>query len=130
MDAARIPREAEATGFIHLKPEIIRMIKENEGGKGEVIELAEKAGIQAVKSARDLIPHIRSSEQTHVEVKAWIYPNGIEVKSLLSSPEPASLESESLMAVITALVTLFELCREIDSAIIISDIKLVRILRH
>lgn len=129
MDTQRIPKEAEATGFIHLKPEIIRMIKENEGGKGEVIELAEKAGIQAVKSARDLIPHIRSSEQTHVEVKAWIYPNGIEVKSLLSSPEPASLESESLMAVITALVTLFELCREIDSAIIISDIKLVRIMR-
>ena len=129
MDAPGNPKEAEATGFIHLKPEIIRMIKENEGGKGELIELAEKAGIQAVKSARDLIPHIRSSEQTHVEVKAWIYPNGIEVKSLLSSPEPASLESESLMAVITALVTLFELCREIDSAIIISDIKLVRIMR-
>ena len=130
MDAPRIPKEAEATGFIHLKPEIIRMIKENEGGKGEVIELAEKAGVQAVKSARDLIPNIRSSEQTHVEVKAWIYPNGIEVKSQLRSPEPASLESESLMAVITALVTLFELCREIDSAIIISDIKLVRIIRR
>ena len=129
MNAPRIPKEAEATGFIHLKTDVVRMIKENEGGRAEVIGLAEKAGVQAVKSAQDLIPHIRSSEQTLVEVKVWIYPNGIEVRSLLSSPEPASLESEALLAVITALVTIFELCRDLDSAMMISDIKLVRVIR-
>jgi molybdenum cofactor biosynthesis enzyme len=43
MNATGIPKEAEATGFIHLKPYVIHMIKENEAGKGEVIDLAEKA---------------------------------------------------------------------------------------
>jgi cyclic pyranopterin phosphate synthase len=126
MNATVVPREAEATGFIHLKPSVVEMIKENQTGKGEVISLAENAGIQAVKSVTSLIPCIRSSESTHVEVKAWIYPNGIEVKSMITSQVPASIESEALMAVITALITLFELCRTMDPSMIISDIKLLR----
>jgi cyclic pyranopterin monophosphate synthase len=129
MNTTGIPKEAEATGFIHLKPEVIRMIKENEMGKGEVIGQAEKAGVQAVKTVSDLIPHIQSSELTSVDIKAWIYPNGIEVRSLVRSPVPASIESEALMSVITALVTLFELCHSIDSSMVISDIKLIRSIR-
>jgi cyclic pyranopterin monophosphate synthase len=121
-----IPKEAEATGFIHLKPYVIKMIKENEVGKGEVIELAEHAGIQAVKTAGALIPRIQSSEFPTVIVKARIYPNGIEVQSLIKSTEPASIESEALMAVFTALITVFEFCRTMDSSMVISDIKLLR----
>jgi len=123
------PKVAEATGFIHMKPEAVRMIKENESGLGEVIVLAERAGIQAVKEVSRLIPHIRSSESTHVAIKSWIYPNGIEVKSMVRSNEPASLESEALMAVITSLVTIFELCRSVDNSMVISDTKLTRVFR-
>ena len=126
MNTTGIPKEAEATGFIHLKPYVIQMIKENEAGKGEIINLAENAGIQAVKTAGVLIPRIQSSEFTTVFVKARIYPNGIEVKSLIKSPEPASIESEALMAVFTALITVFEFCRTMDPSMVISDIKLLR----
>jgi len=129
MAATGIVIEAEATGFIHMKPDTIRMIKENEGGKGEVISLAEKAGAQAVRSAGEIIPHIRSSEHILADVKAWVYPNGVEIKSLLRSREPASIESEALMSVTSALVTLFELCRDKDTTMMISDIKLTRIIR-
>jgi|WetSurMetagenome_2_1015567.scaffolds.fasta_scaffold246324_3 cyclic pyranopterin monophosphate synthase len=126
MNTKDIPKEAEATGFIHLKPHVIEMIKENREEKGNITILAEKAGIQAVKSAGTLIPHIQSSESTVVQVRARIYPNGIEIKSQVTSPEPASIESEALMAVITALVTVFELSRTMDHSMVISDIKLLR----
>jgi cyclic pyranopterin phosphate synthase len=122
---ARI-KEAEASGFIHLKPETIRMIKENELEKGEVITIAELAGIQAAKNTSNLIPLVHHISLTRVDVKVYVYPNGIEVKSAIRSVCQAGLETEALTAVSVALLTLFEICKSTDSSPVISDIKLTR----
>jgi cyclic pyranopterin monophosphate synthase len=119
-------KEAEASGFIHLKPETIRMIKENELEKGEVIAVAEIAGIQAAKNASNLVPLVHQVPLTRVDVKAYIYPNGIEVKSLIRSVCQQGLETEALTAVSVALLTLFEICKGADASLAISDIRLTR----
>jgi len=119
-------KEAEASGFIHLKSETIRMIKENELEKGEAIAMAEMAGMKAAKNTGDLVPLVHRVSLTGVEVKAYIYPNGIEVKSTIKSLNPAGGETEALTAVCIALLTLFEICKNVDGAPVISDIKLMR----
>jgi cyclic pyranopterin phosphate synthase len=125
-DNSMISRMAEASGFIHLKPETIRMIKENEMERGEVISTAEISGIQAVKNTSNLIPLVHHVSLTRIDVKAYIYPNGIEVKSLIQSVCQQSLETEALTAVTVALLTLFEICKNADSSAAITDIRLLR----
>ncbi|MBN1789169.1 MAG: hypothetical protein JW830_01645 [Bacteroidales bacterium] len=119
-------KEAEASGFIHLKPETIRMIKENELEKGEVITMAEMAGMQAAKNTSNIVPLVPQVALSGVEVKAYVFPNGIEVKSVIRSVGHTGLETEALSAVSIALLTLFEICKNVDGAPVISDIKLTR----
>jgi cyclic pyranopterin phosphate synthase len=117
-------REAQASGFIHLKPETINLIRENELQKGEVITLAEISGIQAVKNTVHLIPLVHDVQLSHIDVKAYIYPNGIEVKSLVKSVCQRGVEVEALTAVSVALLTIYEVCKSSDASIVISDIKM------
>jgi cyclic pyranopterin phosphate synthase len=120
------PKETEAIGFIHMKADTIRMIKENEQGLGEVIALAETAGIHAVHKAHELIPHILQPSDAEITLKTSIYPNGIEAKVRLRAMAPASIESEALLAIATCLVSLFEMCRPVDASMVVSDIRLIR----
>lgn len=129
IDTTSIPesiKEAEASGFIHLKPDTIRLIKENELEKGEMITIAEIAGMQAAKNTSSLIPLVHQVSLTGVDVKAYVYPNGIEVKSVIRSKSHTGLETEALTAVTVALLTLFEVCKNVDGTPVISDIKLTR----
>jgi cyclic pyranopterin phosphate synthase len=119
-------KEAGASGFIHLKPETIGLIKENELEKGEVITMAEIAGMQAAKNTSSLVPLVHHVSLTGVDVKAYVYPNGIEVKSIIKSVSHTGLETEALTAVTIALLTLFEICKNVDGTSVISDIKLTR----
>ena len=119
-------REAEASGFIHLRPETIKMIKENELEKGEVIAIAEIAGMQAAKNTSSLVPLVHQALLTQVDVKAYLYPNGIEVKSFIRSVGQSGLETEALTAVSVALLTLYEICKSSDNSLVISDLKLNR----
>jgi len=119
-------KDAEASGFIHLKSETVRLIRQNELEKGDAITLAEMAGMQAAKRTAELIPLVHQTMLTGIDVKAYIFPNGIEVKSLVRSDCQSSLEAEALVAVSTALMTLYEICKTADPSMIISDIKIQR----
>jgi cyclic pyranopterin phosphate synthase len=118
-------KKAQASGFIHLKPETISLIKDNKLQKGEVITVAEVSGIQAANHASSLIPLALHVSLTHVDVKAYVYPNGIEVKSSVKSVCQSGIEIEALTAVSVALLTIFEICKHADSSMTISDIKLL-----
>jgi len=118
-------KEAQASGFVHLKPETVRLIKENELQKGEIIALAEISGIQAASSTCHLIPLVHNVPLTHVDVKAYVFPNGIEVKSIVKSVCQSGIEIEALTAVSVALFAIYEICKNADSSMVISDIKLL-----
>jgi len=119
-------REAEATGFIHLRPETIRKIKDNKLKQGDVIALAEMAGVEAVKNISSVVPQVQHVSLTKAEVKAYAYPNGIEIKSFMRSVSKTGLETEALTAVCVALLTLFEICKPLDNSLALGDIKLTR----
>jgi cyclic pyranopterin phosphate synthase len=128
IDATQLPaltQEAHASGFIHMKPETIDLIKENEMQQGEVITLAETSGMRAAGMTSQVIPLIHNIPLTRVDVKAYIYPNGIEVKSSVKSICRTGLELEALHAVTAALLTIYEICKSADSSMTVSEVKLL-----
>jgi cyclic pyranopterin phosphate synthase len=121
-----IMHEAEATGFIHLKPDAVQQIKENELEKGDVLTYAETCGVEAAKRTREFVPLVNDINLTKIEVKAYVYPNGIEVKSFINSVGQSGMEIEALTAVSISLLTLYEICKTADPSLFISDLKILR----
>lgn len=117
-------RIAKASGFIQLQPETLKLITENLIKKGDVITIAEIAGIQAAKETSHLIPLCHPLQLTKVEVKATPEKHGVRVNSLTKCIGQTGVEMEALTAVNMALLTIYDMCKAVDKQMVISDIKL------
>ncbi|WP_346854083.1 cyclic pyranopterin monophosphate synthase MoaC [uncultured Draconibacterium sp.] len=118
-------RTAVASGFIQLEKETIRLINESLIKKGDVITIAEIAGIQAAKETSRLIPLCHPLQLTKVEVKATVKTNGVEVVSLTKCIGQTGVEMEALTAVNIALLTIYDMCKAVDKQMTMSNIKLI-----
>lgn len=117
-------RVAKASGFISLQPETVRLISGNLIKKGDVITIAEIAGIQAAKETSRLIPLCHPLQLTKVEVKANVTETGVEVKSMTKCIGQTGVEMEALTAVNVALLTIYDMCKAVDKQMEMRDIKL------
>ncbi|HNV53188.1 MAG TPA: cyclic pyranopterin monophosphate synthase MoaC [Tenuifilaceae bacterium] len=118
-------REAHAKGFIKLSRETFRLISENQMKKGDVLTVAEIAGIQAAKRTPELIPLCHTLMLTKVDVKATLTSEGVEVNSYVKCIGQTGVEMEALTAVSTALLTVYDMCKAVDKNMVISDVKLL-----
>jgi cyclic pyranopterin phosphate synthase len=117
-------RIAKAWGFITLQPETVRLIKENLIKKGDVITVAEIAGVQAAKETPRLIPLCHNLMLTKVEVKGLLKDNGIRIESMVKCTGKTGVEMEALTAVSIALLTIYDMCKAVDKSMVIKDIRL------
>lgn len=117
-------RVAKASGFIQLQPETIQLIRENQLKKGDVLTIAEIAGIQAAKETSRLIPLCHTLLLTKVEVKTEVTENGIRIGSTVKCIGQTGVEMEALSAVNIALLTIYDMCKAVDKQMVLSDIKL------
>ena len=118
-------RVAKAEGFIRLNNETVGLIKENQMKKGDVLTIAEIAGIQGGKNTSSLIPLCHPLPITKLDVKAEIKENGIYVTSEARCNGQTGIEMEALTAVNIALLTVYDMCKAVDKNMIIENIKLV-----
>jgi cyclic pyranopterin phosphate synthase len=118
-------REAVASGFIKLDEQTIDLINNNTLKKGDVLTVAEIAGIQAAKKTSDLIPLCHPLYITKIDVECTIKPDGVYVESRVICTGKTGVEMEALTAVSTALLTIYDMCKAVDKEMVISDIKLV-----
>lgn len=118
-------REAKATGFIKLNNETVKLIKENQMKKGDVLTVCEIAGIQAAKQTPSLIPLCHTLMLTKVDVKATLTDNGVKVDSLVKCIGQTGVEMEALTAVSVALLSVYDMCKAVDKAMIIEEISLL-----
>jgi cyclic pyranopterin phosphate synthase len=118
-------RIAKAKGFIKLMPETVKLIRENLIKKGDVITVAEIAGIQAAKKTSELIPLCHPLMITKVEVNASIQENGVEINSIVKCVGQTGVEMEALTAVSVGLLTIYDMCKAVDKYMIISEISLM-----
>lgn len=118
-------RIAKATGFIKLSVETIKLVKNNNIKKGDVLTLAEVAGIQAAKKTPELIPLCHPLQLTKVDVKASLEKNGVKIFSEVKCIGQTGVEMEALTAVNVALLTIYDMCKAVDKKMEIGKVKLI-----
>ncbi len=118
-------RIARAEGKIKLNPETIQLIRENEIQKGDVLTVAEIAGIQGGKKTSELIPLCHPLQITKMEVRAELTDDGVVVTSLAKCLGKTGIEMEALTAVNIALLTIYDMCKAVDKNMEIGEIKLI-----
>lgn len=118
-------RTASAEGKIYLKNETLQLIKENQLKKGDVLTIAEIAGIQGGKKTSELIPLCHPLQITKLDVKTELLENGVLVKSFAKCIGKTGIEMEALTAVHIALLTIYDMCKAVDKEMEIGEIKLI-----
>lgn len=118
-------RTAKATGFITLQDETIKLIDENKIKKGNVLLIAELAGVQAAKMTSTLIPLCHNIPLSKIRVEATLENNGVTVESEAKCVGQTGVEMEALTAVNGALLTIYDMCKAVDKQMEMKDIRLI-----
>jgi cyclic pyranopterin phosphate synthase len=118
-------RIARAQGFITLQPETLRLVKENCIKKGDVLTVAQLAGIQAAKLTSSIIPLCHTLLITKVDVKLDLDSRGVIAISEVHCIGQTGVEMEALTAVSASLLTVYDMCKAVDKDMLISDIRLI-----
>jgi len=123
-DKAPTARTATAVGTLSCSPSTLDAIRTGATPKGSVIATAELAGIMAAKRTAELIPLCHPLPLTKVEVRIEIDEDlpGLRVASEVRTNAPTGVEMEALTAVSVACLTLFDMLKAIDRAMVIGDI--------
>jgi len=117
-------REAHASAFVALSPEVLRALPKNP--KGNPLEVARIAGVQAAKRTSDLIPMCHPLPLTFVDVQAAIVADGIEIRAVAATTAGTGVEMEALTAASIAALTIYDMCKALDKGIVIREIRLER----
>jgi len=125
-DKAISQRIAIAKGNILLAENTVKLIRENQIKKGDVLTVAELAGIQSAKETARLIPLCHNIFLTKVEVKCTLTEQGVEAESMVKCTGQTGVEMEALTAVNIALLTIYDMCKAVDKEMVMQNIHLVK----
>jgi len=117
-------REAEASGFVLLKPAVLKALPKNP--KGDPLEVARLAGIMAAKRTAELIPMCHPLPLSHIDVTMRLCENGVAITSSVATTAATGVEMEALTAVSVAALTVYDMCKALDKGIEIRSIALER----
>lgn len=117
-------REAESSAFVELSAEVLRALPANP--KGNPLEVARFAGIQAAKHTSELIPMCHPLALSFVDVVMEMRPDGVLVRGLAATTGPTGVEMESLVAASVAALTIYDMCKALDKGIVIREVALQR----
>lgn len=115
-------RTAEASAFIAMRAEVIKALPENP--KGNPLEIARFAGIQAAKRTAELIPMCHPLPLTHIDVITEPRKDGIAIRATAATTARTGVEMEALTAASIAALTIYDMCKAMDKGIVIREIQL------
>src|SRR5262249_4584270 len=117
-------RQAEASAFVAMKPEVLRALPRNP--KGNPLEVARIAGISAGKRTSELIPMCHPLPLSFIDVTTRVCENGVQVRSQAATTAPTGVEMEALVAAGVAALTIYDMCKALDKGIVIREVALER----
>ena len=120
-----VSRSATARGHIKLEAETIRLINSDGLKKGNVLATARIAGIQAAKQTALLIPLCHQLPLRHVRVDFEEVSDGFVLRATAKTQAQTGVEMEALAAVSVAGLTIYDMCKAVDTNMVISDVALV-----
>lgn len=121
-------RQAAAAGYIEMKPDTLARIRDGQIKKGDVLAVAQVAGIMAAKKTWELIPMCHPLLLTGVDLSFELNEakSRVEIKASVKTTGKTGVEMEALAAVSAAALTVYDMCKAIDRDMMIGDIRLVR----
>ncbi len=117
-------REAEARAFVAMSKEVLRALPQNP--KGDPLEVARIAGIQAAKRTSELIPMCHPIPLSKIDVSCEVTKGGVEVRSIARTTAVTGVEMEALVAASVAALTVYDMCKALDKGIEIREVVLER----
>ena len=125
-EKAETHRVARATGSIRMLPDTLKLIRQGDAKKGDVLGIARIAAIQGSKRTSDLIPLCHPIGLTKVGVEFEIAePDTIHCAVTAETVGRTGVEMEALTATSVALLTIYDMCKAVDRGMTISDIRLL-----
>jgi cyclic pyranopterin phosphate synthase len=126
-DKAETVRIAVAEGFVKMKPETLKLIREGNAKKGDVIGTARLAGIMAAKQTANLIPlcHPLMLTKVAVDITEDATLPGLRVEAMVKLSGKTGVEMEALTAVSIACLTIYDMAKAADKAMEIVNIRLL-----
>lgn len=115
-------RSAKATGHIRMSEGTLKLIGDNLIKKGDVLTVAQIAGINAAKSTSSLIPLCHNIVLDNVSVRLTPDESGIVAESEVRCTGRTGAEMEALTAVTVALMTIYDMCKAVDSMMVLDRI--------
>ncbi len=121
-------REAVARGHVTVQPETLRLIQEGLMKKGDVLTIAQLAGIMGAKKTSELIPlcHPLPLNQVNVDLELDQANNRIEITATARTSAKTGVEMEALTAVSVAALTVYDMCKSVDRGMRIESVRLVK----
>ena len=130
VDVSRKPataRVAVARALVRMRPSTLALIKTNRVAKGNVLEIAQIAGVMAAKRTADLIPLCHPIPLTDVQVR--VEPDaggaGVTVEATAATTAPTGVEMEALVAAGAAALTVYDMCKAVDRGMTVDALRLV-----
>jgi cyclic pyranopterin phosphate synthase len=118
-------REAVARGRISMSAEAVRQVRSGAIKKGDPLQAARLAGIMAAKRTSELIPLCHPIPLSHADVILTPRRDGYEIEARARTTGQTGVEMEALTAVSVAALTIYDMVKAVDKAMVISDIRLV-----
>jgi cyclic pyranopterin phosphate synthase len=115
-------REATASAFVALSQEVLAALPQNP--KGNPLEVARFAGIQAAKKTSDLIPMCHPLPLSYIDVTAAVAERGIRITATAATTANTGVEMEALTAASVAALTVYDMCKALDKGITIEHVQL------
>ena len=121
-------REAVVRGSVYMNPKTFRSILSGEIKKGDVFAVARVAGIMAAKRTAEIIPMCHPLNLSHVEINFFPFEkeSRIDIEAKARIKAQTGVEMEGFVAVATAGLTIYDMCKAIDRGMVFSNIHLVK----
>jgi cyclic pyranopterin phosphate synthase len=116
-------RQAIAAAFVALSPAVLAALPGNP--KGNPLEVARFAGIQAGKRTSELIPMCHPLPLSFLDVSATVVDGGVAIRATAATTGPTGVEMEALTAASVAALTVYDMCKALDKGIVIQEIMLL-----
>ncbi|MBD8547819.1 cyclic pyranopterin monophosphate synthase MoaC [Sphingomonas sp. CFBP 8760] len=118
-------REAVATGRISMTPAALALVRDAAANKGDVLAVARVAGIMAAKRTAELIPLCHPLPLSRVAIDLAVLDDGVAVTATCATTGRTGVEMEALTAVSVALLTIHDMVKAVDKAMVIDGIRLL-----
>ncbi len=124
-DKAPAHRTAKAAGTVQMLPSTVDAIRTGGVPKGDVLAVAQVAGIMAAKRTGEIIPMCHPLSLTGVDIRFALREDAVDIEATVKCKGETGVEMEALHAVSAAALTIYDMCKALQKDMVISDVRLL-----